>query len=201
MDSFLSELGGVLRCHDLDPLSGSQDTWKRRAHLESISQVAQLFVRSKKWRRDFGRPIIAYQKYRDEGVIALLEALHQAWDDATSFLSSRRVACRAILRVHFLVMLECWEQILDIQRQSPLRYPENAAAAQRRLMKLYFDKCRRRCMEEVPRMTREDAATVEEVWITTMFRGICWHAIHNFDERVIAVPSRYSNSSFPIYIA
>jgi hypothetical protein len=191
---FVGELGQLLEaCHDVQGYQESQ-----HARLTSIYQAGLQFISNKKWRRRLGRPITAFRGYANLVVINLLEQLHHAWDEATTFLFAHQTTCRAVIGIHLTTMLSCWQEILRIQRELPLRYPENAATAQRQLMKLYFGVCRQKCIDT---LTAQDPRLVEEVWVNIIYRSVLWHAIHNFDDRVVAVPPRYSDSNFPIYIA
>ena len=95
------------------------------------------------------------------------------------------------------------------------------------MMRFYFDVCCKRCVDEVcpaleererererslptsePTMSFSSAfaaasprETVEEIWVALMFRSVCWHALHNIDEKVVAVPPRYYDSHLPVYIS
>jgi len=194
---FLGELGQLSQRRYEEHATDTAQV-KSPPQLEHMLQLGQRFVKHPKFHRQFGRPITSYKSYCDQAVIALLETLHNAWIDATSFLTAHRVLCRAILSIHLTAFLNAWQEILRIQRQAPLRYPENAAEAQRMLMKLYFEVCRQKCIDA---LSGHDPDIVEEIWATILFRGILWHAIHNFDDKVVAVPPRYSDSNLPIYIS
>lgn len=162
---------------------------------------AEHFVGHPKWSRDFGRPILAYRRYADPEVIELLDELHQAWETNSVFLSQHRIACRAVLSQHILTVMEFKQVVLNMQRQKPLRYPEHMAAARKHLMRFYFDTCRQECIDNVGKFARVDSDVIERIWVEMLFRGILWHAIHNLDEKVVAVPPRYADSNLPIYIA
>jgi hypothetical protein len=194
---FLGELGQLVhRNHErCAPIVAQRDD---DPYLVNLQSLAQQFLKHSKWRAHFGRPVIAYKKYCDENVINLLEGIHNAWCDATSFLSGHQALSRAVLGVHLGSFLDHWEEIVYIQRRMPLRYPKNASEAQRELMKLYFDTFLRDCINT---LTTENPALVEKVWVTIIFRGILWHATHNFDDKVVAVPPRYADSNMPIYLS
>ncbi|KAF2427219.1 hypothetical protein EJ08DRAFT_358171 [Tothia fuscella] len=191
---FCSELGNLLQ-HDRKP---PYSTDSHRAHLESIHRIASGVLRDRKWKNGFGRPIIAFQGYANHNVISLLEMLHHAWDQATAFLSAHQITCRAVLGIHLDAMLDSWQDILRVQPANQLRDLEIASAAQRQLMKIYFGVCRKAAIAS---LTHLDPLLVEKIWISLLFRGICWHALHNFDDRVVAVPPQYLNSNLPIYIS
>jgi hypothetical protein len=97
--------------------------------------------------------------------------------------------------------VESRQIVLKLQRQKPLRYPENMAAARKQLMRFYFHTCRQECIDKAGISAGVDSDIIEKIWVEMLFRGILWHAIHNFDEKVVAVPPRYADSNLPIYIA
>jgi hypothetical protein len=190
--NFVAELQKLIESKQPD----SQDT-----DLEALNarlSEAETFLKRSKWSAVFGRPIVSYRSYADPKLINLLDNLQQSWETSSGFLSQHRALTRAVLSWHVSTVLNSKQQVLNIQRQMPLRYPENMQSARGQLMQFYFNTCRQVCINEVKTAAPD---IVERTWIEMLFRGVLWHAIHNFDEKVVAVPPRYSDSNLPIYIA
>lgn len=164
-----------------------------------IRKYCRSILEKSRWRREFGLQILGYHKYNDPNVLALLDHLHLACSHTTSWLSSHKIHCRRILREHLRAQLASSQNILHIQRQNPLRWPEALAQARHQLISLHFDTTLEKCIKALD--GELDSARVMEIWVGLLFRAICWHAIHNFDEKVVAVAPRYHDSNLPVYIA
>ena len=150
-------------------------------------------------RHVLGTHLLAYRNYNDPTVLALLDHMHLAWRHTTSWLSRHHYNCRRVLREHIRAQMEFSNQINTIRGQNPLRWPEALSEARTGLMALYFGPLLERIISGLERHLNKPE--IVEIWMALLFRGICWHAIHHFDDKVVAVPPRYHDSNFPVYIA
>ena len=174
---------------------------KRDSTIGWICSLTTRLTKSSGWDDESGRLRLAYAHYARSAVLDLIQELHLAWDRINLFLTRRSAVVQAVMSSHISAMLEMGYKIDDLQPNLPSRYLEDSRAARNKMMEFYFDVCCRRCKEEVCRITEKEAEEVEEVWIALMFQGICWHALHNIDEKIIAVPPRYFDSRLPVYIS
>jgi hypothetical protein len=168
--------------------------------LISLSSRCKAFLENPMWDKVAGRPLLRYGNYSRGTALKLLESIHDAWQDMTTWLSRRREPFRYTLTCHLAEIVNLNNEVNEIQPHLPIRYPENDAIAKRQLMRLYFTRCLQRCVDRVSQALQEDPTVIESCWLAMIFRGICWHALHNFDDRVVAVPPRYHDSNLPIYI-
>jgi hypothetical protein len=201
--SLRGSLGAFISSLD-DLLGATSAAEAKNRHWENLKAIrlrANDFIRNRRWRPDQGRPIVSYGRCLDAEVVDLLDSLHEAWRVTSTFLSAHRATCRAVLSCHLAAMLEVRHELHNIHQEMPMRYSENVLPARQRLMKLYFDICRAQCVKVVSASTRDSPEAVQEVWVSIIYRGLLWHAIHNFSDRVVAVPPRYAHSNMPIYIA
>ena len=192
---FLDEL----EMQKLNPVSF---LWQKNdSTISIIFSVAQRLAKSSGWDKDLGRLRLSYSHHTRSAVVELIQDLHFAWEKMNSFLIRRSVSVRAIISSHLSAMLDMDYKIDDLQPNLPSRYLEDSTSARTNMMRFYFDVCLPRCKNEVSYIGGKQAEEVEETWVALMFQSVCWHALHNIDEKVVAVPPRYFDSHLPIYIS
>ncbi|TVY40278.1 hypothetical protein LSUB1_G003117 [Lachnellula subtilissima] len=127
------------------------------------------------------------------------EAIHNALDDRTTYLLSlKQIDVLGVLVAHLTKVVE----ILDDQK-SPLN---NIVLANKEdtLLSHYFDKIRPAVIGNLDSnkkpLTREEEQR-NTVWISLIFRMLCWLLLHDFDKSDIKmVPSDLKGSRMPVYI-
>ena len=171
--------------------------------LSWIYQISSRLAKSNGWEEDLGRPRLTFRHHTRSAVLELLQLLHFAWERTDDFLARRKTIVQAIMNSHLSAMLEMDSDslITNLQPGLPSRYVESAKTARTKMMDFYFNVCCHRCVEETPEITGKLPDEIEEIWVALMFHSICWHALHNIDDRVVAVPPRYYDSHLPIYIS
>lgn len=192
---FLNELETQML--DLKPYSFQRNA----SMINEIYSVAHRLAKSSGWDKDLGRPRLAYTHHTRSAVLELIQELHFAWNKMNAYLSRRSVIVRATISSHFSAMLDMDYEINDLQPNLPSRYLENSRTARTKMMRFYFNVCLPRCINEVSQITGKQVEEIEEVWVALIFQSTCWHALHNIDEKVVAVPPRYFDSHLPIYIS
>ncbi|KAF1811968.1 hypothetical protein P152DRAFT_474207 [Eremomyces bilateralis CBS 781.70] len=150
-----------------------------------------------------GRPAFVMDRYSDDAMLDLLNKIHAAWYDMATYCIRTRHLCRSVLAAHLhAVMTDCQEHFAKVVRDESLEAAvdrDDRRPVRRKATAVYFTQC----LPAVVQMCGGgvEKEKVEMFWVAMMFKGVFWHAIHNFDDRVVAVPPRYWESNLPVYIA
>ncbi len=201
MKAFANELRGLLSSEEwYERTKDSEGYLESLAILDSVLSRCVVCLNSSRWDRELGRPSLRYGKYLGTDTLALLEDLHEGWQEMMIYLSANRTVARRLVSSHLASMVGLSAEFDRIQPHLPLRYPDNDALAKSELMHIYFTTCLDHCIEDVSRATGRCTAVIASCWVAMIFRAVCWHALHNYDDRVVAVSPKYHDMNLPVYI-
>ncbi|TVY22737.1 hypothetical protein LHYA1_G008601 [Lachnellula hyalina] len=173
-----------------------QEKLKKLIITEGFDENHQCTVISRQWDE------IAIIGCEDEATLSIeaREAIHNALDNRTTYLLSlKQIDVLSVLVAHLTKVMK----ILDDQN-SPLN---NIVLANKEdtLLSYYFDEIRPAVIGNLESnsssLTREEKAQRNTVWISLIFRMLCWLLLHDFDKSDIKmVPSDLKGSRMPVYI-
>jgi hypothetical protein len=133
-----------------------------------------------------------------------LEAIHDSLDDCTSFLQfQKQEDVLSVLVAHVTHLVD------ELNNSSSPLLRRNTSPANREeiLSQCYFHGCLSSVTGTISSEGETRERTIEEnglrqlIWVTLIFRMLCWRILHTFPENdVMIVPSNLKGSRMPIYI-
>ncbi|TVY48257.1 hypothetical protein LOCC1_G001276 [Lachnellula occidentalis] len=189
--------------------SGQKASWKIFTLMKVFQEKLRELTNAEGFKEDHQCTIISRQwediaKFdcEDEASLSIeaREAIHDALDERTAYLLSlRQIDVLSVLVAHLTKVME----ILDDQ-SSPLN---NIVLANKEdtLLSHYFYEIRPAVIGNLDSnkkpLTREEREQRNTVWISLIFRMLCWLLLHDFDKSDNKiVPSDLKGSRMPVYI-
>ncbi|TVY52995.1 hypothetical protein LCER1_G004369 [Lachnellula cervina] len=196
MDFWLKKSGQKASWKTSTLMKVFQEKLKELTDAEGFEKHHQCTIISRQWDE------IATLGCEDEATLTVeaREAIHDALDKRTTYLLSlKQIDVLSVLVAHLTKVME----ILD-DPNSPLN---NIVLANKEdtLLRHYFYEIRPAVIGNLDSnkkpLTREEKEQRNTVWISLIFRMLCWLLLHDFDKSDIKiVPSDLKGSRMPVYI-
>ncbi|KAF1990901.1 hypothetical protein K402DRAFT_401049 [Aulographum hederae CBS 113979] len=190
-----------------------------------IAELCEIILGNKRWSDAVGGPAMRYQAFGECETRELVDFMAGCWRECNDWLSVHRGVGRRVVEGFVGAVGERGEGVLfggigGVGNGLGGVAADAGERVREEVMRFFFEVVRVRCLEEVVGSigdedgdgdgdgdAMEDAKAkktseeeVEEIWIAVLFRCVLWHAIHCFDDKVVAVPPRYHDSNLPVYI-